>query len=454
MAEDEENVEQGNPLFRNPGTHLGSGGVFESDQKPNMSLASRGEGEASSVKVPVNEDYLFDVDVKARELGPAYWLGPVYEVRRGTWFFVDGATLRPCDENLAIQLEEGYLRTKPWTSKSTEQRSTSQPSSGPRFTETKPNAEDTQDAVPNLETVSSTKETFTTKHPDTIEQNAESSKDKSAIPQPSVHTYRLFGTYMNSLVTYQDSTTAWLVTDDFMSRMSSTVYQRFVGGAHFSGTKVARGYVDPSRKKAVLRDGKRPPTPTRSLSKEANSGDAPEGMSSSPDKSTQGQSGSPSPTSEREQEVEALPESRMRSLERQMSNLVASAFPESAEKQDEEVRKREEQEIRDDYRDTPGDPQDREIEHLILVTHGIGQRLGARFETFNFIADCNSWRKTLKLVYNSSPDLQALNAEVDKLPKNCRVQVLPICCKLWELQFMKMGFHLIHAIREAYARLS
>jgi hypothetical protein len=38
------------------------------------------------IKVPVNEDYLFDVDVEKRELIPAYWIGPVYDVRRGTWF--------------------------------------------------------------------------------------------------------------------------------------------------------------------------------------------------------------------------------------------------------------------------------------------------------------------------------------------------------------------------------
>lgn len=38
-------------------------------------------------KVPVNEDFLFDVDVEGRELAPAYWIGAVYEVRRGTWFF-------------------------------------------------------------------------------------------------------------------------------------------------------------------------------------------------------------------------------------------------------------------------------------------------------------------------------------------------------------------------------
>ena len=60
------------------------------------------------VKVPVNEDYLFDVDIEHRELAPAYWLGPIYEVTRGSWFYQEGSTLRPCDENLAIQLEEGY----------------------------------------------------------------------------------------------------------------------------------------------------------------------------------------------------------------------------------------------------------------------------------------------------------------------------------------------------------
>lgn len=36
-----------------------------------------------NVRVPVHEDYLFDVDIGNRELLPVYWLGPVYEVRRG-----------------------------------------------------------------------------------------------------------------------------------------------------------------------------------------------------------------------------------------------------------------------------------------------------------------------------------------------------------------------------------
>ena len=60
-------------------------------------------------------------------------------------------------------------------------------------------------------------------------------------------------------------------------------------------------------------------------------------------------------------------------------------------------------------------------------------------ESINFIHDVNVLRKTLKSVYEESPDLQALNAEVDKLPKNCRVQVLPV---VWRhlLDFPKQSF--------------
>lgn len=60
-------------------------------------------------------------------------------------------------------------------------------------------------------------------------------------------------------------------------------------------------------------------------------------------------------------------------------------------------------------------------------------------ESINFIHDVNVLRKTLKSVYETSPDLQALNAEVDNLPKNCRVQVLPV---VWRhlLDFPKQSF--------------
>lgn len=41
------------------------------------------ESGASKFKVPVHEDFLFEVDIEKRELNPVYWLGPTYEIRRG-----------------------------------------------------------------------------------------------------------------------------------------------------------------------------------------------------------------------------------------------------------------------------------------------------------------------------------------------------------------------------------
>ena len=54
---------------------------------------------------------------------------------------------------------------------------------------------------------------------------------------------------MSSVVTYQDATTAWILTDDFLSQMSSNVYQRFAGGGHLGGTKIIRGYAEANKEK-------------------------------------------------------------------------------------------------------------------------------------------------------------------------------------------------------------
>jgi hypothetical protein len=89
---------------------------------------------------------------------------------------------------------------------------------------------------------------------------------------------------------------------------------------------------------------------------------------------------------------------------------------------EEEARQQEEQEM-EDARDKAGDDQGRKIDHLVLVTHGVGQRLGLRLDSINFIHDVNVLRKTMKAVYESAPDLQALS----DMPDNCSIQVLPIC---------------------------
>ncbi|KAF3046752.1 hypothetical protein E8E11_005109 [Didymella keratinophila] len=384
-----------------------------------------------TTKVPVNEDYLFDVEIETRELAPSYWLGPVYDVRRGTWFTTSG---EPVDEGLALQLEEGYLKCKPWRfGKSEEKRSASQPRARPVSLGAGV-GDDYRKELGRLNRDSTSNPVTPRGSFDNLrgaaakQQDGASPSDKAAmpnVPAETPRTHRLFGAHMNSTVTFQDESTAWLLTDDMWARMGSTLYQRFAGGAHYAGYKYVRGYTDPEEKKkpaAVAKDpqgkkeGERPSTPSQHLA-----------YGSDNEKLTNAGSGGGSDAETTDNEgVESPQESRRRTLERQVSSLMTSSQPDYQEKQEEEARKREEKEMREDYKTQDKQEQGREIEHLLLVTHGIGQRLGMRMESINFIHDVNTMRKSFKSVYANSPDLQALNSEVDSETKNSRIQVVPI----------------------------
>lgn len=290
------------------------------------------------VKVPVNEDFLFDVDIEKRELAPTYWLGPIYDVRRGSWFFQEGSTLRPCDENLAIQLEEGYLKVKPWRNEML------QPVSQSKSRPVSMNAADIQKPI----------------------GATEKPKEEPSIPVKfELQTQRLFGAYMNSVVTYQDATVAWLLTDDFLSRMSSTVYQRFAGGGHLGGVKVLRGYSESSTAKDTKKDGDSPSSKKQEAVMDSTK------RNSVPPKVDQ----EASDEEQLKRSVSAAQqEPRLVTLERQLSS-----FSDDPVKQEEERRQADEDEIKEDYKDADGQDQGREIEHLILVTHGIGQVSGLTY---------------------------------------------------------------------------
>lgn len=344
----------------------------------------------NEIEVPVNEDFLFDVGIQQRELRPAYWSGSVYDVRRGSWFRQEGQNLKPLDENLAAQLEQGYLKIKPW-------RLQAQPGSR----EASPKGEKQQNADAN-KGGTEPKEGSERAETQSVEKAA---KDENASSQKfEMQTQRLFGKYSTSVVTYTDVSTAWVLTDDLYDRMSSTVWQRFAGGGHLGGTKVLRGYRDLSTNK----DG----------NKEEEKAKRSSGVTEQ---------------KEQEQAQDAQDEDNptMRKLERQMSSLNVS-------QQEAEDRKESEKEIRESYVQAEGEDQGREIEHLILVTHGIGQNFTLKPDMLNFIADVNMMRKTIKAVYKSSPDLQLLNSEVEN-PSNCRVQVLPIVWRT-KLDFPDHGF--------------
>ncbi|MCJ1352700.1 MAG: hypothetical protein MMC33_002684 [Icmadophila ericetorum] len=368
------------------------------------------EEQPDSVRVPVNEDFLFDVDIEKRELAPAYWLGPIYDVRRGSWFYSEGSTLRPCEENLAVQLEEGYVKARPWNYELPR---------SPRSASHMKSKSASSNIRSDSETRSTNLKTSWTLTSEDSQSPITDERLNATIDPPKfqLQTHRLFGNYMNSVVTYQDSTVAWLLTDDFLSRMSSTVYQRFAGGGHLGGIKVVRGFIEPTKKEIKLegetaseiKERGRAMSDTKRRSMPASMG-------------VRSSSMNPKPTLN----VEVESDKKKNALKDQMASLVASPDAEDAAAQEEEIRKRDENEIQDDYRDADEDDQKREIECLILVTHGIGQRLGLKLESVNFVHDVNVLRKTIKSVYGNSPDLQALNSDLEKLPKNSRIQVLPI----------------------------
>jgi hypothetical protein len=354
--------------------------------------------ESVSSKVPVNEDFLFNVDVEQRELSPTYWIGPVYEVRRGTWFIQEGSNLKPCEENLATQLEEGYIKICPWR--------TDPVKSGASDQNQKPDEVRAGEAKPT------TTDQKAPQMPQTHNPNSppRSTRTDSNAPAAEPQQYRLFGAYMNRVVAYQDSTTAWLMNDDFMSRFSTSVYQK-LGGV--PGTRLVRGF-EPRKPKE---------TPEGKGSKQKPQDDS--SSATGINETLKEELNLPATNSIQSTQADMLEglERPRSTLERQMSSLAGEL--QNPAELEEQARRQEEQEM-EESREIDGEDREREVDHLILVTHGIGQRLGLRLESINFIHDVNVLRKTLKTVYKGSPDLQALNSAFPDSDKNCRVQVLPV----------------------------
>lgn len=344
-------------------------------KKENTSITEAGKKEDAGgrVKVPVNEDFLFDVDIEVRELAPVYWLGPIYEVRRGTWFYQESAGLRPCEENLALQLEEGYLKIKPFRYPKNQEK-TARPVSvrldDPKSTVSLPVSEAIKSG--DLTSKASRENLKAAAHSkaDTAPSNTKELQSGPHSPQ----TYRLFGTWMSSIVTYQDDTVAWLSSDNFMSQVSTTIYQRFAGGGYLGGVKIVRGYTEP--RKVTDTKPERPATP---ISENTNKiDDVALQVDERQQRILKRRSAPPGPLSKpsNDDDESDNSESRESKLKRQLSNMIIDSMdPEANEAA---VRERDEKEIQDDYKDHDGENQNREIEHLILVTHGIGQRLGMR----------------------------------------------------------------------------
>lgn len=164
-----------------------------------------------------------------------------------------------------------------------------------------------------------------------------------------------------------------------------------------SGVKLVRGYSEPSKskEKEKEKDDKGKEKDTKGTSTPPKE---PLGLDEKQQKMLKRRSAPPSIDAARNRQPkedepdDSRIETRQMRLERQLSTLMGQDEAEA----EEAIRQREEKEIQDDYNAEAGESQGREIEHLVLITHGIGQQLSLRcvaddINPFSHANPCLEW---------------------------------------------------------------
>jgi len=212
-----------------------------------------------------------------------------------------------------------------------------------------PKVSDTKDEV--------TPETGTPSKPEEVETPKVQTPVRSISPAPPAQqhqqqqqqTWRLLGAHLNSFVVYVDATTAWLLSDDMYGKITSTIYQRITSGQNMGGIRLVRGWSEKAPAAAVVKD------------KVASGSQTPR-----PSTPTLGKAGKsqPPPTKSPLSKIEGTetPETAGRiALERKMSNLLG------IDVNHDEPEKLMEEEMKEDYKDSDENEQDREIDHLYVA---------------------------------------------------------------------------------------
>jgi hypothetical protein len=149
--------------------------------------------------------------------------------------------------------------------------------------------------------------------------------------------------------------------------LASSVYQKFAGGGYLGGVKLVRGYTDAGKPRESDAD-KTPLTPTSAALKASN---IPPALQ----------------LDERQQKLlkrRSAPPSTSQTVNNLDDQATAMSSLGDEDTEAEAERRRDENEIQNDYNDRDDENQGREIEHLVLVTHGIGQKLGLFFCFFSY----------------------------------------------------------------------
>lgn len=313
---------------------------------------------AGNSAVEVKEDRLFEVNIKKSTLSPIYWDGPIYEVRRGTWFDQSGI---PLARDIAHRIEESYDKEKPFAGELTESRDSlvKELKKLPKEAISKYNEE--------------IKRELTTERIDfSIEPNAcDIGDDKAILFIDEMHA----ALFPSNISPFQLS-----VIRNFGSK----------AGTLLEVSIVQRGFTE-DLSSSIIDSIKSPPVPSLSdiFLTEITSLFLPQ-----------------------KQDESKLLNDKMKSSENE--KVLQSV-------------------MKSDYEDAE-DPSTskREVEHLILGVHGIGQILGHKYESVNFVHSINVFRNVMREIYQNDEKLQRLahGNEFDKKNSqhilNNKIQVLPI----------------------------
>ncbi|GAN08152.1 conserved hypothetical protein [Mucor ambiguus] len=318
--------------------------------------------------VPVNEDHLFQVDIYKREISPVYWEGPVFEVRRATWFMQTDSKWLPCEENMARQIEQGYHKHKPIKSE--------------------PVAADMvsivqQDLEKDIGQV------------DQVPPREEPSSLPTAKPQISELKVNeeqkeyLLGPYLGQYVIYSSPTQAWLLYDTAPAKIAKSFLEKLTNNQNLGGIKLLRGYSEVEKETAAKKEQEvKKDVKTTTDDADANKKLHLDLQNDTPRLSTDSGDLSRNISPQKKKELE----------EKEMIQQRA-----------------------EDYDNEDSEEDVRNIDQVVFVIHGIGQQMSERMGQ-NFVHDVNVFRKTLKSTWPIAV------SGTQPLDRPNGIQVLPI---LW-----------------------
>lgn len=369
-----------------------------------------------SPKVTVEQDFLYEADIEKMEISPIYWQGDTFEIRRGTWFIYNKGKCTPCDINLASQVETGFKKHCKFNPPSIPSFSSSPPKNSFEVNNAESNSHRVTDSIldpklninsddlpgisnTNDDTNDDSKETLSIPRSISFTNSKNNSEDIISESRSSVTStsnfhgkygnewWPLYGPYMNQYVIFSSKSTAWLFSDIVPTSVAKTL-------ASMSGTKLVRGWEEAETSKEKKKDS---PKKTPNRSHEHNMGFNPF-------------------DDELLQEIKA----------------------EKAE-----LNKLENDNHLDEYFLDPKTRNERKIDHLVFVVHGVGQKYGERVDSIKFIHDCSLLRNSF-IMASKTHDIHKVHQS--KLPREKRtmyadipegsgVQVIPV---QWR-QLIKFG---------------